>query len=77
MENDNIALVFIIGAIVSLLFIAGLLFLIIYGLSKKKKAFWITGTVIASICILLYICNYYRAYHRAIDAEQEIKENYK
>ena len=50
---------FILFAIIVLLFIGGLIFLIVYGILKKKKAFWVTGVVIASICMLMYFYNCY------------------
>jgi hypothetical protein len=55
---DNIALPFVIEAILSLILIAGLLFLIIYGVVKKKRAFWIGGMVITAICLFMYVFTY-------------------
>ncbi|MES2763668.1 MAG: hypothetical protein V4677_15745 [Bacteroidota bacterium] len=74
MENTNIALSFIIGAIICLLLIAGILFLIIYGILKKKKPFWITGIVIAVIWLCLFILTFLGRHNEGTKIEQDTRE---
>lgn len=74
MEKDILPLI-IIGFIISLLVIAGILFLIIYGLLKKKKAFWISGCAIALLCLLLYLF-FYVSRTRRINNEMENIKRY-
>jgi apolipoprotein N-acyltransferase len=62
MNSEGIVLAFIIGAIITSLLIVCIPILIIYGIRKKKRSFWITGTVIAAIWLFIYSFFYYSRY---------------
>lgn len=51
----NLARDLILAIVILLLLIATVLFLIFYGIAKKKKAFWISGLLLTLIGILGYL----------------------
>ncbi|MBI3518623.1 MAG: hypothetical protein HY062_04600 [Bacteroidetes bacterium] len=71
MHRDHLAEVFIAGAILSMLLMVGILFLILYGIFKKKKAFWLTGTLLAVVWLFLYLFLFSSRSAEAVDATKE------
>ena len=67
--------ILIIGFIILLILVVGILFLIIYGLRKNKKWYWISGCIIATLCILLYLY-FYTSRSKQINSETETIQRY-
>jgi hypothetical protein len=75
MESADLGTAITIFVILSLLFIGGILFLIIYGLVKKKRVLWITGVAVGVVSMFLWVFTYCRAYDRTAQITDETKEN--
>jgi hypothetical protein len=74
MESSDFGTAIAIFAFLSILFIVGILFLIIYGLVKKKRVLWLTGVIVGIISLFLWVFTYCRAYNRAAQFTEEAKE---